>query len=152
MKRLIKIMFNQEMFVGSLTSSLSLLLCCCSTNFCCDPVSNLKSQESPDTAEISSWCQSFKKSCNLSSLAKKGWMGFWYVPLLTEHMSIFQRMKFDVIEMPNRKPVQFPLLCGNQFERRQRRGPRLLWKSGNSGNQKYSKCKCVLKLTQCSKH
>ena len=44
MKRLIKIMFNQEIFVGSLTSSLSLLLCCCSTNFCCDPVSNLKSQ------------------------------------------------------------------------------------------------------------
>ena len=53
-------------------------------------------------------------------------------------------MKFDVTEMPDRKPVQFPLLCGNQFERRQRRGPRLLWKSGNSGNQKYSKCKCVL--------
>ena len=37
-------------------------------------------------------------------------------------------MKFDVTEMPDRKPVQFPLLCGNQFERRQRRGPRLLWK------------------------
>ena len=53
-------------------------------------------------------------------------------------------MKFDVTEMPDRKPVQFPLLCGNQFERRQRRGPRLLWKSGDSGNQKYYKCKCVL--------